>query len=145
MLADLLVLSPNTSKIEGDGKETHQPDSKDYYICGLDLHCATRQAHRGAYPSGQLLSDCPAMTIMIMWSPLSSALPAQSSGQSFHLEAVLIPAEIIVADTAGYGTHGVEICHHRQILKSSLHPAEVQLPSTQIKMRPVSVWIVTYQ
>ena len=142
MLADLLVLSPNTSEVGGDGEEAHQPDSKDYYICGLDLHCSTRQAHRGAYPNGKLLRNCPAMTIMVVWSPLSSALPAQSSG--LHQGTVIIPAEIVVAYTAGYGPHGVEICHHRNIPESCLHPAEVQLPATQIKNRPVSIRIGTY-
>ena len=93
MLADLLVLSPNTCEVGGDGEEAHQPDSKDYYICGLDLHCSTRQAHRGAYPSGQLLSNCPAMTIMVMWSSLSLALPAQYSG--LHQGVVIIPAYIV--------------------------------------------------
>ena len=88
MLADLLVLSPNTSKIGGDGEEAHQPDSKDYHIGGLDLLCSTRQAHRGAYQSGQLLSDCPAMTIMDMWSYLSLALPAQYSALVFLLSSV---------------------------------------------------------
>ena len=139
MQDDSLVLSPNTSEVGGDGKEAHQPDSKDYYICGLDLLSSTRQAHRGAYPSGQLLSNCPAMTIMVVWFPLSSALPAQTSG--LHHGKALLPAEIVVADTAGYSSHGVEICHHRNIPKGALNPAEVQLPATQIKVWPVSIRI----
>ena len=52
MLADLLVLSPNTSKIGGDGEEAHQPDSKDYHIGGLDLLRSTRKVLRGTYLIG---------------------------------------------------------------------------------------------
>ena len=111
LLADLLVLSPNTREVRGDGQEADQPNYKDYHIGGLDLLRSTSEVLRGAYPSGQLLSDCPAMTIMVMWSPLSSALPAQSSG--LHQGTVIIPAEIIVTDTAGYSSHGVEIRNHR--------------------------------
>ena len=72
-VVDLLVLSQCASEVGGDGEEADKPDSKNHHIGGPDLLCFTQMAH----PSRQLLSNCPVMIIMVPWSPLSSALPAQ--------------------------------------------------------------------
>ena len=95
-------------------------------------------ANKVANPRWQHLRNSPVVIIMVVWPPLSPALPAQ---YSVYQGTVFVPAKVVVADTAGYGSHGVEICDNRQITKSSLHPAEVQLPASQIDKRPVSIGI----
>ena len=135
---DLLVLSQCASEVRGDGEEADQPDSKNHHIGGPDLLCFTQMANRVAHPIWKVLSNCPVMIIMVPWSPLSPALPVQST---VYEGKVFLPAKCVVADTAGNGSHGVEVCHRSKITNSCLNPAEVQPPAPQIKWRPISIGI----